>query len=225
MSEIWHAIIAGAGAGLLLAILIGGPVFVALLKTSIEKGFLTGLLFAMGVLTSDSFYFIIAYLGISQLQNTKLVEEILGAGGGAFLIGFGIRLMITKEKPKELNEKVIQGSLIKSYVSGFLINTLNPAAFLFWVATVSAVTVEFSSKTRYIFIFFIVCMSFVFGTDVLKAFLAGKVKNLVTPKFVLWLHRISGTVLLAVGVEKLGAAVLNYFKLNPISSMIFASLT
>jgi len=88
MSEIWHAIIAGAGAGLLLAVLIGGPVFVALIKTSIEKGFLIGLLFAMGVLTSDSAYFLLVYLGISQLQTTKLVEEILGAGGGAFLIVF-----------------------------------------------------------------------------------------------------------------------------------------
>ena len=130
----------------------------------------------------------------------------------------------TKEKPKELDEKIIQGSLIKSYVSGFLINTLNPAAFLFWVATVSAVSVEFSAQTRYIFIFFLVCMSFVFGTDVLKAFLAGKVKNIVTPKFLLWLHRISGTILLAVGVEKLGAAVLNYFKLHPINMMVFTLL-
>jgi len=224
MSEIWHAIIAGAGAGLLLAVLIGGPVFVALIKISIEKGFLIGLLFAMGVLTSDSSYFLLVYLGISQLKDTKLVEDILGAGGGAFLIGFGIRLMVTKEKPKELNEKVIQGSLIKSYVSGFLINTLNPAAFLFWVATVSAVTVEFSAKTKYILIFFFVCMSFVFGTDVLKAFLAGKVKNIITPKFLLWLHRISGTILLAVGCEKLGAAVLNYFKLHPINIMAHALL-
>ena len=200
--------------------LIGGPVFVALIKTSIEKGFLIGLLFALGVLTSDTSYFLLVYLGISQLQNTKLVEEILGAGGGAFLIGFGIRLMISKEKPKELNDKLIQGSLIKSYINGFLINTLNPAAFLFWVATVSAVTVEFSGQSRYIFTFLIVCMSFVFGTDVLKAFLAGKVKNLVTPKFMLWLHRISGLILLGVGCEKLGAAVLNFFKIHPINMFV-----
>src|ERR1017187_5751543 len=182
MSGIWNAIIGGAGAGLLLAILIGGPVFFALIKISIEKGFLIGLFFAIGVIISDSSYFVLSFLGISQLKNTRLAEELLGAGGGAFLIGFGLRLIIKKEKPVDINEKVIQGSLFKSLVNGFLINTLNPAALLFWIATVSAVTVQFSGNKHQIFAFFIVCMSTVFGTDVLKAFLAGKVKNIVTPK-------------------------------------------
>jgi threonine/homoserine/homoserine lactone efflux protein len=215
MAELWDPILKGAAAGLLLAVLIGGPVFVGLLKISIEKGFMIGLLFAMGVIISDASYFVLSYLGISQLNNSKLVEEILGAGGGAFMTIFGARLVIVKEEqPKDVDAKVVQGSLFKSMMSGFLINTLNPAALLFWIATVSTVTVEFSGNTKQIFAFFIVSMSFVFGTDVLKAFLAGKVKNLVTPKFMLWLHRISGVVLIAIGLEKLGAAILRFFNIH-----------
>jgi threonine/homoserine/homoserine lactone efflux protein len=215
MGELWDPIIKGAAAGLLLAVLIGGPVFVGLLKISIEKGFMIGLLFAMGVIISDASYFVLSYLGISQLNNSKLVEEILGAGGGAFMTIFGARLVVVKEElPKDVDAKVVQGSLFKSMMSGFLINSLNPAALLFWIATVSTVTVEFSGNTKQIFAFFIVSMSFVFGTDVLKAFLAGKVKNLVTPKFMLWLHRISGVVLIAIGLEKLGAAILRFFNIH-----------
>jgi threonine/homoserine/homoserine lactone efflux protein len=214
MTELWDPIIKGAAAGLLLAVLIGGPVFVGLIKISIEKGFLIGLLFAMGVIISDASYFVLSYVGISQLKNSNLVEELLGAGGGAFMIIFGIHLMVTKEKPKDVDDKVIQGSLFRSMLSGFLINTLNPSALLFWIATVSTVTVEFSNNSKQIFAFFIVSMSFVFGTDVLKAYLAGKVKSIVTPKFLLWLHRISGLVLVAIGIEKLGAAILRYFNIH-----------
>jgi len=216
MSELWDAIIKGAAAGLLLAVLIGGPVFVGLIKISLEKGFLVGLLFAMGVIISDASYFMLSYLGISQLKDSKLVAQILGAGGGAFMIIFGISLIVKKVKAKEeIDEKIIADSRFKTMLNGFLINTLNPAALLFWIATVSTVTVEFSNKTRLIFAFFIVSMSFVFGTDVLKAFLAGKVKNIVTPKFMNWLNIVSGIVLMGVGVEKLGAASLNYFNFHP----------
>lgn len=215
MSGIWNAILAGAGAGLLLALLIGGPVFLALIKISIDKGFVPGLFFAIGVIVSDSSYFTISYLGISQLSNTHLVEELLGTFGGAFLIGFGLSLIIKKEKQKDINAAIVQGSVLKSMVSGFIINTLNPAAFLFWIATVSTVTVQFSGNKHQILAFFIVCMSTVFGTDVLKAFLAGKVKHLVTPRFLHWLNRISGIILMGIGVEKLGAAIMNYFNINP----------
>jgi threonine/homoserine/homoserine lactone efflux protein len=144
------------------------------------------------------------------------VLQILGAGGGAFLIIFGLRLISAKEeKPKDVNKEVVQGSLFKSMLSGFLINSLNPSALLFWIATVSTVTAEFSKNTKLIFIFFIVSMSIVFGTDVLKAFLAARVKTLVTAKFLHRLHRFTGIALLAVGVEKLGAAALTYFNWHP----------
>jgi threonine/homoserine/homoserine lactone efflux protein len=216
MAELWDPIIKGAAAGLLLAVLIGGPVFVGLIKISIEKGFLVGLVFALGVIASDASFLIISYLGISQLKDSKLVMQILGAGGGAFMLGFGTKLILEKkEKPKAINDKLIQGPWYKNALSGFLLNTLNPAALLFWIATVSTVTVEFSNNTRLIITFFIVCLSFVFGTDVLKAFLAGKVKRLVTPTFMLWLHRITGLVFIAVGVEKVSAAAMNYFHFHP----------
>lgn len=195
---------------MILAMLIGGPVFVALIRISINKGFLTGLFFALGVVISDSSFFVLSFLGISQLKDSNLVHEILGFGGGAFLIVFGISMIFKKEKPITVTNGIMQGSRIKSMVSGFLINTLNPSAFIFWIATVSTVSAQFSGKNNLVLWFFIGCVSMVFGTDVLKAFLAGKVKDLVTPKFMLWLHRVSGTILLIIGAQTLTVAVLKY---------------
>ncbi|WP_216351112.1 LysE family transporter, partial [Mucilaginibacter polytrichastri] len=47
-----EAIFSGIGIGLILTFLTG-PVFFALIKTSIEKGFQAGIALALGVVTSD----------------------------------------------------------------------------------------------------------------------------------------------------------------------------
>ena len=49
-----------------LAFLIG-PVFFTIIQTSIERGFGSGTLVAVGVSLSDAFYITLTYLGIYQL--------------------------------------------------------------------------------------------------------------------------------------------------------------
>jgi threonine/homoserine/homoserine lactone efflux protein len=50
-----ESIVSGIGLGFVLSFLTG-PVFFALIKTSIEKGFYAGVSLAGGVLVSDIFY-------------------------------------------------------------------------------------------------------------------------------------------------------------------------
>jgi len=63
-----EAIITGIGFGLVLSVLTG-PVFFALIKTSIEKGFHAGVAMALGVVTSD-----MVFINIKVIQpNTNVV--------------------------------------------------------------------------------------------------------------------------------------------------------
>jgi threonine/homoserine/homoserine lactone efflux protein len=209
MAEIAHAIVSGAIAGFILAFLIG-PVFFALLQTSIEKGFLVGVLFALGIVLSDATFFTIAFLGISQFGKGDNINQIMGIVGGSFLFLFGIQLMLKKPKPKTENADLEKNSLSRSFFKGFLINSVNPAGLLYWIGVVTAVSAQYEGSDKKIFSFFITSMAVVFSTDVFKAYLATKLKNIVTPKFMLWLNRISGAVLMLGGLKLLWDVLKNY---------------
>ncbi|MGZ5243219.1 MAG: LysE family translocator [Bacteroidia bacterium] len=202
MADIGHAVISGAIAGLVLAFLVG-PVFFALLQASIEKGFLVGVLFAMGIVLSDATFFTLSFLGISQLGSGKHVNEIMGLVGGGFLALFGLKLMLKTHKPKANVAEIKKTSFTKSLFKGFLLNALNPAVFLYWVGVVTAVSAQYESNDKKVFSFFMATMFVVFSTDVLKAFLAHKLRHLITPKFMLWLNRGSGGILMLGGLKLL----------------------
>jgi threonine/homoserine/homoserine lactone efflux protein len=209
MAEIWHAIVSGAIAGLILAFLVG-PVFFALLQASIEKGFLVGVLFAMGIVLSDATFFTLAFLGISQLGKGAHVNEIMGLVGGSFLSLFGLKLMLKKAKPKTEVAEIKKTSFTKSFFKGFLLNALNPAVFLYWVGVVTAVSAQYEGNDKKVFAFFMATMFVVFSTDVLKAFLAYKLKHIITQTFMLWLNRISGAILTIGGLKLLWDVVKTY---------------
>jgi threonine/homoserine/homoserine lactone efflux protein len=201
MAALLNAIGGGVFAGLLIAVMIG-PVFFALLQVSIEKGFLIGLVFALGIVSSDAAYFLVAFLGLSQFERTQTVNEIMGFVGGGFLIGFGIYLAMKKVKEmKAADNAIYRTSLVKSYFKGFLLNSLNPSALLYWIMVVTAVHAQYEGDAEKIFAFFMATMIIVFSTDTLKAFLATKLKNVVTRTFMLWLNRISGIILMGAGAK------------------------
>lgn len=212
MAGLLSAILAGFVAGLIIAAIVGGPGFFALLQVSIEKGFLVGISLAMGVLLSDASYFVLAYIGLSQLGNSHIINNILGTFGGFFLIIFGFSMVLKKVRIREVETpKVDRSSLVKSFIKGFLINTLNPSALLYWIVIVTSVISQYSGENRLVFAFFLASISTVFGTDVLKAFLAVRLKRLLTPKFIVWMNRVSGSVIMITGAKLLTTALITYF--------------
>jgi threonine/homoserine/homoserine lactone efflux protein len=76
-------------------------------------------------------------------------------------------------------------------------NTLNPAVFLIWVAA-STGTVEDTIQQR--IIFFATCLIFVLGSDIAKVFLAGKIRNRLTPRNIHIIGRINGLILIVLGL-------------------------
>ena len=133
-------IISGFLFGLVLVILIG-PVFLSLLQTSLEKGFYAALFFALGVMLSDSCYISAAYFGMHSFFENENFKHWVGIIGGILLIGFGISSFLKKEKsfhPKPITEF----STGKIMLKGFLLNTMNPFVFFFWLGAVGMVSVS-----------------------------------------------------------------------------------
>jgi threonine/homoserine/homoserine lactone efflux protein len=93
------------------------------------------------------------------------------------------------------------------FFSGFLINILNPAVFLFWFAWTAAVHADAdttANPAQYQFIVFSTCLLFVLLTDLMKVFMAAKLRKQLTPKVLKIINKISGLILIGFGITLIG---------------------
>ncbi len=185
--------------GLILALLIG-PVFFTLIETSLEKGLNKAIIVAIGISLSDIAYIIVSYFGVSSLLVRGELQNYIGYAGGGILIGFGIFSVLKfKRKVPKIDSEIRSKGFFRYLVKGFVINGLSPFVLLFWVAAVSLVTSEYNFSVSYSFYFFAIVMITVFLTDVLKAYLAGKLRTLITTRALRIMNIITGIALILFG--------------------------
>jgi len=189
-------ILNGLGFGLLLCVLIG-PVFFTLLQNSVEKGFLPGFFMAVGIAISDAMYIVITYLGISQLVENPSFNMWLGGIGGSIMLIFGI-IYIAKPIPKKGLKQLHaeETKWFQQILKGFALNGINPFVLIFWIGIISKVTIDFQYDTNEAITFFSVLILTVFGVDVLKAYFATKLSEIVTPQFMKIMNRVVGVALI-----------------------------
>jgi threonine/homoserine/homoserine lactone efflux protein len=196
------AVLKGIAFGLVLAMLIG-PVFFALIETSIEKGFFKGIFVAIGISLSDTLYIVVSYFGLTNLLAEQTLEKYLGYVGGVILIGFGIFSFFKSLKKKAMNLKLKSKSLKRYIFRGFIINGLNPMVLFFWIGAIGLATVEYQLKGNNILTFFATIILTVFLSDVLKAYLAHKLRVFVTRKLIRTMNIITGMAMIIFGIHLL----------------------
>lgn len=196
-------ILNGIISGLVLALLIG-PVFFTIMQTSIERGFGSGALVAMGVSLSDTFYITVTYLGVYQLFDNGNFRLYLAYFGGVVLVIFGAYYLFIKSKrisrydPGSLNTS----SPWRLIGKGFIINGLTPTVLIFWLGTVGLATTKLGySVPQKAIPYFASIVSTVFVTDVIKAKLADKLRVMLTVRLIRSLNIILGLVLLVFGAR------------------------
>lgn len=197
---IWNGVVLG----LLLAALIG-PVFFALIQTSIKKGLLPGLFMAIGISLSDACYIIITYLGISQILNNDALYLWMGLIGGAIMIGFGLFSIFKPVQDFSGVQTVHTGktAFAKEAIKGFLLNGVNPSVLLFWIGIVSLATVKYQYSNVEAILFFASIVTTVLLTDIIKVFVAHKLKFLLNPQNMKMLNSIVGIALVIFGLRLL----------------------
>ncbi len=193
----------GVVSGLVLALLIG-PVFFTIIQTSIERGFRSGIFVAVGVSLSDAVYIVISYLGLATFLDNESSKSYLAYGGGIVLLIFGFYYLFVKSRSLSNfdPEKIDYRSPLKLIGKGFIINGLSPMVLFFWLATVGVATSEFGYRQTYeVLVYFSSVVATVFGTDILKAKMADKLRVLITPRFIRILNIVLGLVLVIFAAQ------------------------
>ena len=197
--HITDAIIKGVFVGLFMAISVG-PTLFAIIKYSLNFSYKAGLAFVLGVSVSDALYVTIANVAAYWLQYLAPYEKGIAIGGALVLIGMGIAGLLRKIKPTRPSSgqiKISGGHFFKIWLSGFLVNTLNPGVLITWLG---AVTITANSSGFYRFVLFGVALVIILGLDFSKVFLAGRIKKLLTARRIIYVQRFSSLCILGIGL-------------------------
>ena len=189
--------------GFLLAFAIG-PVFFTLIETSITKGFKAAVFFDLGALISDVIFIIIAFYSTSQILDKVKDDPALLIFGGGVLIAFGVISYIRTSKSfikiareyYSVETKKNHGGL---FLKGFLLNFVNFGVLAAWIATIIIAQAVTTHKNG-VLLFLSVTIITLFLTDLLKIFLAKKLKSNLTPRFIIKTKKWVSILIIGFGV-------------------------
>lgn len=194
-----------------------GPVFFVLLEISITKGFKAALIFDLGVLLSDLFYIVISMFFAYQLRGLSDFKNNLALSilGGSLFFVYGVyNLFFKKIKlvPITLDKELLddhhnsKSSTARDntmlVLKGFTLNLLNPGVVIYWLAIIAKgfdLVSKYESDLHIMVFLFVILLTY-FGIDSLKAYVANKLKPLVTTGLLKGLNWLIGIVFMGTGV-------------------------
>lgn len=210
-----EALLKGITLGLLLSISVG-PVLFSIIKQSLNNGHKGGMAFIIGVSASDITMVLISNVFTQLFSTLSTHRKEIGIAGSVFLISIGVFFLFFKKiNVNEEGQQVVVQFRRRDYVrialSGYLMNTLNPAVFLFWL-TASTTFINHTIQQK--LVIFIVCLSIVFSADIAKVMLAGKIRKKLTPHNIHIINRVNGLILIGFGIALIWGLLLYADKLK-----------
>ena len=205
----WEAIISGLTLGLILALSVG-PVIFTIIKQSLNNGHTGGFSFVIGVWLSDIVLVIISNAFSELVRGLMEYRRAIGVTGSVFLIGMGVIYVFFKKVTLQAGQEGMtirfrKRDMLKIVSQGFLINTLNPNVFIFWLGVATAFTGKFTLGQR--IIIFSVCIGINILADILKVVMAGRLRTRLTLHTISVINKVSGTILIIFGIALFYGAV------------------
>jgi threonine/homoserine/homoserine lactone efflux protein len=110
-----------------------GPVGMLCLQRAITMGLRVGLSSGLGAAAADAFYGAVAAFGLTFISEFLAKHAIvLQIVGGMFLVGMGLRLALTKKKPRIA--KALNRHYAGAFASVFLLTLTNPLTVVAFLA-------------------------------------------------------------------------------------------
>lgn len=192
-----------------------GPAFFSLIQTSIQRGLREGIFLAFGIILSDSTLVALSYLGVIQLLSAPENKLVVGIIGSVILVSFGVYTFSRKIKIDEKGKTTDNALGVKTLgpftyiLKGYFLNIANPFLLIFWMGAMGLVSSNYE-LTKDILSFFTGTLFTVFFTDILKCFLANRLKRLLRTKFLNWINKVVGVLLVVFGIVLIARVFINF---------------
>jgi threonine efflux protein len=179
------------------ALMLPGPDFVAVVRSSMTRGTTAGLLTTIGVSIGLGIYATLGLLGLSAiLMKFHWLALVIRVAGGAYLIYLGLRLLLAKPDAVEVSAESSTGN---SLLFGLLVTLTNPKAIVLFASVfATSVTVETPGWLMALMVALVVACSltwysivslFMSSPPVIRAF--GNARH--------WIERAAGICFVAIG--------------------------
>lgn len=195
----------GVKIGLLLSILVG-PLFFTLVQASLEYGLRGGLSAAAGIWISDFLFITFVWLALpymEKLTGHSSFAHVAGIAGGLVLISYGTFMLLRKSNDWQKGNasgSILPRQSLQLWIKGFLVNTVNPFTFFFWLGWMGlSATHQSQSKAALAWLFSGIMLTII-CFDTLKVLLAKRIRSRMQAHHFLWLSRVSGLALIVFGV-------------------------
>ena len=183
-----------------------GPIGMLCIQRTLHHGFFYGLVTGIGAATADGLYGSVAGFGLTALA-TFLIAQLMWIRliGGLFLVYLGIRTMLTQPAQRAANAQA--HTFFGAYLSTLLLTLTNPLTILSFAAIFAGIGVGGTGggRSSLMAALLVVCGVFL-GSTLWWCLLTGGLSLLrgkFTPRWLLWVNRISGGIILLFGVVAL----------------------
>jgi len=115
-----------------------GPVNSARLDKGIKNGFWHAWIVGVGSMIADAIFMLLVYLGMVQFLGIPIVQIFLWLFGGFILIYSGIESILGANSIT-LSFSRKKESLLKCFLTGFIMSITSPLSILFWLGIYGSV--------------------------------------------------------------------------------------
>jgi threonine/homoserine/homoserine lactone efflux protein len=187
--------------GSTLAVLLG-PALFALIQTSIQRGFKSAVQLAIGIFFSDITLVFLCVMGTMQIVSSEKNRIVLGVISGMILIGYGVFTFMrqTVFMRNGTNGNSYKSEWLTYFLKGYFLNIANPFVWLFWMGVTVGITSSFGDNTADVIAFFSGALFTILFTDLVKAYIAKKIKRLLNPQNIHRMNQLVGILLFFFGV-------------------------
>jgi threonine/homoserine/homoserine lactone efflux protein len=186
-----------------------GPIGILCIRRTLAQGRAYGFVSGLGAATADGIYGLIGGLGLGVVATFLVDQSVwLKLIGGVFLCYLGIRAILAKPAQTEATPTLRASGLIGAYASILLLTLTNPltiVSFAAMFASMGAAAVRVGIVPIVIGVF---CGSALWW--LLLSSVAGALRQRLTPALMMWVNRISGSVVFLLGATALASVVLGF---------------
>lgn len=195
----FEAILLGMGAGLISSFLTG-PVFFAMIKTSIERGFKAGFSLAVGVIFSDVILIGLVLFGSQFLEYQASFDKYVGIIGGIFLLAVGIYYLFATVSINYEENKLVKVSKRGYLLKGFLMCILTPSTLMFWIIVTNIISIKLNNMFYEKLLCFIIAMATQLTIDGLKSYYSSKLRYRIKESALVMLNKIAGVIIILFAI-------------------------
>lgn len=178
-----------------------GPVNSARLDKGIKNGFWHAWIVGVGSMIADGIFMLMVYLGMVQFLTIPIVQIFLWLFGGFILIYTGFE-SIKNSSTITLTQSRTKESLLKCFITGFIMSITSPLSILFWLGiygSVLAKTVQTNGTESLLIYSSMIFLGLTFW-DILVAALTTGFRKLLNIKSLILISIVSGVSLILFGL-------------------------